>query len=133
MAHRLLHAEEMQNIRELSDFRGYWSRSPKYPRDNFGNDHVHMSVDVKYTWGNGQSEINYSSEFRAFVGSGPSDGNVDIDDTPKVRIDDFHLSFKAAFQKYFYDASDHALVISDISPKMGGRYEVRIRPNIEEP
>lgn len=133
MGRRLTDAEEMQNIRELSDFRSYWRNSSGYPEDNRFNDHVHIPVKLVYTWGNGQSEIEFSSEFRAFVGAGPNDGDVDIDDTKKVKIEDFHLSFKAAFQKYVYDHSDHALVISDASPKMGGKYEVRIKPNIEEP
>lgn len=133
MGRRLSDAKEVKNIIELSDFRSYWRSSPEYPQDNLFNDHIHMPVDVTYTWGNGQSEITFPSVFRCFVGAGPNDGDVDIDDTSKVRIEDFHLRFKAAFQQYTYDRSSHSLVISDTSPKMGGRYEVRIRPNIEEP
>lgn len=133
MGRRLSHAEEIQNIRELSDFRDFWRDSPEYPQENLANNHVRYPVEVVYTWGNGQSRVKFSSEFRAFVGSGPDDGMVDIEDTAKVSITDFHLSFKPAFQNYSYDPSDHSLLITDTSPKMGGKYEVRIKPNIEEP
>ena len=133
MGRRLSDAEESINIRELSDFRDYWQDSPEYPQDNIANDHIRYPVNVVYTWANEQSKIEFLSEFRAFVGSGPDDGTVDIDDTAKVRIEDFHLQFKPAFQKYTYDPADHALLISDTSPKMGGNYTVRIKPNIDEP
>jgi hypothetical protein len=133
MGRRLSNGEEMSNLRHLGDFREYWRESVAYPHKNFGNDRIHMPVDVVYEWGNGKSQVRFSSEFRAFVGSGPADGKVDIDDTSKIRIEDFHLQFSPAFQNYFYDATDKTLIISDSSPKMGGKYWVIIRPSIEEP
>lgn len=107
--------------------------SPEYPQQNYGNDHVRYPVDVIYTYADGRSKIEFSSEFCAFIGAGPEDGRVDIEDTAKVRIEEFHLRFSPAFQIYIFDEADHSLVISDSSPKMGGRYEVRIKPSIEEP
>jgi hypothetical protein len=133
MGQRLSDSEETDNIRHLSDFRAYWRNSSKYPKENFWNDHVHMPVEVIYEWGNGQSEIRFRSEFRAFIGAGPEDGTIDIDDTKKVKIEDFHLRFSPSFQRYFYNDTDKTLIISDSSPKMGGRYRLIIRPTIDEP
>lgn len=133
MTGRLSDSEKFNNIKELSDFREYWRESPEYPKENWGNNVVRYPINVIYTWGNEKSTIVFKSEFRAFVGSGPDDGRVDIDDTKKVSIDDFHLSFNPAFQIYTYDRVDHALIITASSAKMGGRYTVTIKPNIEEP
>lgn len=133
MGHRISEAEHIQNIRELSEFRNFWKDSPEYPRENIANDRVRYPVDVAYTWCNGQSSIEFSSEFQAFIGSGPDDGTINIDDTAKVCSEYFHLQFKPMFQKYTYNSSDHSLIIADSSTKMGGVYEVRIKPNIMEP
>lgn len=133
MGHWFLEGNVMDNIRQLGDFRRFWSSSSEYPNENYGNDHIHMPVDVIYEWGNGKSKIEFSSEFRAYIGSGPNDGDVNIDDTEKVRIEDFHLSFKAAFQKYEYDDDEKSLIISGSSLKMGGSYKIWVRPTILEP
>lgn len=133
MGRKLPESEKLHNIRELSKFRSFWRGSPDYPKDNLFNDSVRYPVDVTYTWENGRSEIEFSSEFRAIVGAGLSDGNIDIADITKVRIEEFHLSFKPAFQEYEYDRSDHSLLVSGESTKMGGKYQLRIKPNIEEP
>lgn len=133
MSGRLSDTEESNNIKELGDFREYWRESPEYPKENWGNNVVRYPVNVTYTWGNGKSKIEFKSEFRTFVGAGPDDGRVDIDDTKKVRIEAFHLSFNPAFQKYTYDRVEHALIITASSAKMGGRYAVTIKPDIEEP
>lgn len=133
MGVRLSGAEESKNIEELSRFREYWRDSPEYPSENFGNDRIRYPVNVTYTWGNGQSETTFSSQCYAFVGAGPRDGAIEIDGTEKIRADDFHLGFGPGYQNYVFDQSDKSLVISDKSPKMGGEYQVRIRPNIVEP
>lgn len=133
MANRVSDSAQSQNIRQLSAFRQYWSASSNYPGENHGNDHVHMPVTVIYEWADGRSRMEFSSEFRAYIGSGPKDGMIDIDDSAKVRIEDFHLRFNPAFQTYRFDKAQKTLSISDTSPKMGGRYCVIIRPAIEEP
>jgi hypothetical protein len=133
MGHLLSDSEQMQNITELGEFRKYWRASPEYPEENYCNDHVRYPVNVIYIWKNGRSKITFHTEFCAFIGAGPDEGMVDLDETSKVSVDTFHLRFRPAFQKYSYDRFDHSLVISDTSQKMGGRYEVRITPNIEEP
>ncbi|TPI54203.1 hypothetical protein FJ420_30645 [Mesorhizobium sp. B3-1-3] len=92
-----------------------------------------MPVDVVYEWADGRSRMEFSSILRVIVGSGPRDGDVDIDDTAKVRIEDFHLGFKAAFQKYKYDKTTKNLVVSASSPKMGGAYKVTISPSLQNP
>ena len=133
MGSRLSSSAESANIRQLSLFRSYWSDSPEYPDENFGNDHVQMPAEILYEWADGRSRIEFRSEFRAFVGAGPDDGTIDIDDTAKVRIEDFHLRFKPAFQNYKYNDVEKTLIISDTSPKMGGRYCIVIHPTIREP
>lgn len=133
MGQRLSIGTEALNIRELSKFRAYWSRSEDYPPENFGNNVVHVPVAVHYSWANGRAERTFTSTFRAFIGSGPSDGNVDIDDVNDVEIEEFHLAFKPGYQKYKFSERDHSLTISASSPKMGGRYTVKITPTIGGP
>jgi hypothetical protein len=73
------------------------------------------------------------AQLRAFNGSGPDDESIDLDDTAKVRIEDFHLSFKPMFQDYQFEEEDNSLTISAASPKMGGEYSVKVMPTREEP
>lgn len=133
MGRRLSIGDESLNIRELSSFRSYWSDSDEYPEQNFGNNIVRMPVSVTYTYAGGRSEINFTTELKIFVSSGPEDGQVDLDDTAKIRIEDFHLRFQPAYQDYSYDEQDHTLTISDSSPKMGGDYRVVITPTLATP
>lgn len=92
-----------------------------------------MPIVVIYNWTTARSPISFRSKLRAYVGSGPDDGRIDIDDTNKATIDDFHLQFHARWQKYRYDESDSALLISGASDKVGGDYSLRITPTIERP
>ena len=52
-------ALESQNIHQLGAFRGFWNRSAGYPRDNFGNDRIHMPVSVAYEWADGRSRLTF--------------------------------------------------------------------------
>lgn len=124
---------ESRSIREFGAFRRYWSQSGEYPEDNSGNNHVWIPIDAVYTWSAARSPLSFRSILRAYVGSGPDDGQIDIDDTEKVTIDNFHLRFQARWQDYRFDESDHALLISGSSDKMGGDYSIRVRPTIEPP
>ncbi|TXN27398.1 hypothetical protein [Methylobacterium sp. WL19] len=133
MGRKLSSNEESGNINRLSDFRNYWRDSPDYPIDNMANSTVHYPVDVEYNYDNGRSSKKFHSEMRIYVGAGPDDGRIDIDDTDKVDINSFHLSFNPAFQKYAYEKSDHSLVVTDSSDKMGGKYEVRMTPAMRKP
>lgn len=133
MAGRLSSGEATANIGELNKFRAYWRKSDGYPGENYGNDHVHMPVEVEYTWAGGRSKMTFETTFRAFIGSGPNDGSIDLDDTAKVRIEDFHLNFKPMFQDYQFDDDDNSLTIRDSSAKMGGKYSVKVMPTLEEP
>lgn len=133
MARRLSRGEESANIGELNKFRAYWSGSDEYPHENYGNDHVQMPVEVEYTWAGGRSKMTFETTFRAFIGSGPDDGSIDLDDTAKVKIEDFHLSYKPVFQDYQFDQDDNSLIISASSAKMGGEYSVKVIPTLAEP
>lgn len=124
---------ESRSIREFGEFRRYWNQSSGYPEDNFGNNHIWLPISAIYTWSAARAPLSFRSKLRAYVGSGPDDGQIDIDDTTKVTIDDFHLRFHARWQDYRYDDSDHALLISGSSDKMGGDYSVRVKPTIEPP
>jgi hypothetical protein len=124
---------ETRSIREFGAFRRYWGQSDEYPEENFGNNHIWIPIAAVYTWPISRAPLSFRSTLRAYVGSGPDDGQIDIDDTTKVKIEDFHLRFHARWQDYRYDESDHALVISGSSDKMGGDYSVRVTPTIEPP
>jgi len=124
---------ESRSIREFGEFRRYWSQSDEYPEDNFGNNHVWIPISAVYIWAAARAPLSFRSTLRAYVGSGPNDGQIDIDDTTKVAIDDFHLRFQARWQDYRYDEGDHTLVISGSSDKMGGDYSIRVMPTIEPP
>ncbi|MDK4738059.1 hypothetical protein PH547_04160 [Rhizobium sp. CNPSo 3464] len=133
MGRRLSDGEEMQNIRALGNFLRFWRESPEYPTENRGNDHIHFPIWVIYEWKKGGNhKKGFSSVFRVFVGSGPHDGTVDIDETAAIKITQYHLRFNPAFQKYEYDDGDHTLTISDTSEKMG-QYVVLIAPALEQP
>jgi hypothetical protein len=133
MPGRYSRADDSENIRQLSAFRAFWSQSDEYPEENYGNDRVYMPAEITYHWAGGRSKMTFTSVFRAHVGSGPYDGVVDIDDTAKVKIEEFHLRFNPSFQIYLYDEDTKTLTISGSSDKMVGRYEVEISPAIAEP
>lgn len=124
---------ESRSIGEFGTFRRYWNQSSEYPEENFGNNHIWMPISAIYTWPAAREPLSFRSTLRAYVGSGPDDGQIDIDDTTRVTIDDFHLRFQARWQDYRYDHCDHALVISGSSDKMGGNYSIRVKPTIEPP
>lgn len=121
------------SISELSAFRMYWRDSDGYPKENSGNDHIFMPVIVTYRWNDLTKKRQFSTVFRAAIGSGPEDGRVDLDEIDGVSIDDFHLRFVPRYQVYEFDATSSSLTISGTSGKMGGRYEVEITPKIPEP
>ncbi|MDQ4421794.1 hypothetical protein OOT33_15315 [Sphingobium sp. DEHP117] len=124
---------ESRSIREFGAFRQYWSQSVEYPDDNFGNNHVWMPISAIYSWPAVRMPLSFRSNLRAYVGSGPDDGQIDIDETTQVTIDDFHMRFHPRWQDYRFEESDHSLLISGSSGKMGGDYSVRVRPMIERP
>jgi hypothetical protein len=57
---------------------------------------------------------------------------IDLEETDRISIDDYHLRFLPAFQTYRFDEGDSALVVTGVS-KRGESYRVTIRPNIAEP
>lgn len=122
-----------RNIEELTRFRRYWRHSSEYPQENLANDHIYMPVGVSYSWGGEQASVRFRSIFRAYVGSGLKDGAIELDETVKIKVEEFHLSFTPSFQRYRYDLKSKVLLIKGSSAKMSGEYKVLIKPTISQP
>lgn len=120
------------SISALSDFRDYWRRSPEYPESNRGNDRVSYPVEVDYEIPIGGRAVLFDTRFTAYVGSGLEDGTLDLDETDRIGVDDYHLRFKPRWQTYRFEEADGTLVVEGVSAK-GDRYRVRIRPTIAAP
>lgn len=129
----LTDSEEMDNIRVLSDFRDFWRGSPEYPEENLFNIKVWYPVVVRYECADRKRNVTFQTRFDAFVGSGPDDGKIDLRETSKVSVNDYHLQFSPRFQTYEYDDEMHSLIITASSKKMGGAYKVVITPSMELP
>lgn len=130
---KLTEADEPNSFFQLSDFRNFWRRSPEYPEKNYGNDVVEYPVIVRYSCVDPKRDRTFATDFRAFIGSGPHDGIIDIGQVTGVSVEKYHLRFNPAFQHYTFDEASGSLVVTGSSPKMGGDYEVTITPSIEYP
>ncbi|TCR04079.1 hypothetical protein [Neorhizobium sp. JUb45] len=126
-------AEEKTSFLQLFEFREYWRHSSEYPERNYGNDVVEYPVIVRYSCVDPKRDRTFTTDFRAYVGSGPHDGVIDLDEAAGVSIDYYHLRFNPAFQRYTFDGSSGALIVTGSSSKMGGDYKVSITPAIERP
>jgi hypothetical protein len=128
----LSNGAQVLNIHQLSAFRSYWRDSREYPDENRGNNRVYLPVVVEYEIPTGGRRTVFETAFYAFVGAGPDDGTVDLEETDRISINDFHLRFLPAFQTYRFDDAEGTLIVTGIS-KTGKPYSVVIRPTIEEP
>lgn len=124
---------EKKSFSEFWEFRAYWRESSEYPKENIANTVVVYPVIVVYSCPDRTRNRTFHTQFRAFVGSGPDDGTIDIDAAGDVVIEDYHLSFKPAFQRYEFERKSGSLIISGSSPKMEGSYKVTITPTIAHP
>ncbi|MBY5785298.1 hypothetical protein HFN62_16400 [Rhizobium leguminosarum] len=125
--------DEISNIRQLSDFRDYWRESPSYPEENLYNIKVWYPVTVHYECADRKRNVTFETRFEAFIGSGPDDGKIDLRETRRVSVDEYHLQFLPRFQTYVHDEETHSLIITSSSKKMGGAYKVTIMPSMEKP
>ena len=117
-------ANETRNIQTVADFRSHWVAKQ-------------MKLHANYTGLCFKAQISYESPIRSIVdrtdvrislsGYG-TDGMIDISETHGMTVDDYHLRIIAAFGEYKLNPSSGELIVSNVSPKMGGKYSIRILP-----
>jgi hypothetical protein len=117
-------ANETRNIRAVADFRGHWNARQ-------------MKLPTKAAVSCFKAQISYESPLRSIVdrtdvrislsGYG-TDGMIDITETGRMTVDDYHLRIVAAFGEYKLNPSSGELIVSNVSAKMGGNYSIRILP-----
>jgi hypothetical protein len=108
----------MESKRRLYEFVHGWN----FPTNNAGNYWFRALVTF-----DGAKRARDETEVTVRV-AGYEDGAIEVRETRLLNTEDFHLGFKADFQKYEYDQEIGILVISGNSPKMRGPYRVEITP-----
>lgn len=116
---------ESRNIRALGDFRNYWETNGEPIAQNATG--LRFKAQVSYD--SPRRSIVQTTDVRIALRGYGTDGQIDIDETPRMDVDDFHLRANAAFGRYQLDEDSGELVVSGDSPeKMGGKYSIRILP-----
>lgn len=107
----------MKNIINLQDFFNF----NNLRSDSEGN--YKFSGKVEY-FSKIKNVVEYT-EVRIIM-HGYRGGKVSIAECGELNINEFHLDFEERYQNYEYDKDTKKLIIKGNSPKMRGKYEVKI-------
>ena len=109
----------MNSFLELSKFIEH----NKLESDPVGTCRITAYVDYESTVRSITTETNIT-----IMRHSVKDGNVELEEQPKMQADDYHLDLSAKWQDYKFLKESGKLKISGSSPKMGGNYAVTIVP-----
>lgn len=119
----------MQNFHEIYDFGDNWRGSKNFEVSPVG--HFTFVANVTY-----KSELRGTEREKCtvqIIRKGMQDGDINIFGKSTLQSETHHLGFSARWQTYKFDENDGALVINGDSPKMGGKYSVRLLPTGDKP
>lgn len=117
-------ANESRNIRAVADFRSHWTaKQMKLHTNGTG-----LIFKAQISYQSPRRSILEHADVRICLTGYGTDGTIDIFDTPKMTVDDYHLQFVAAFGEYKLNSSTGELIVSNESAKMGGNFSVQILP-----
>ena len=120
----------MSNFDELHLFNQKWRGSDNFQSNNVGN--LFFRANIIYTSVKFGVE-SHDCSVQIILSSGITDGNIEIYSSDSLQAETHHLGFMQNYSSYQFDQKESAIVILGKSPKMGGKYSVRIVPNGKEP
>lgn len=115
----------MKGLMAVTDFRELWDGTDNFKVMSAG--HLFFSANIIYTSAKRGEEHSINSV--QIIRNGVGDGNVNIADGDELDSETHHLGLNYKFQNYSLDPSDNSLLIEGSSPKMGGKYSIKILPN----
>ncbi|MTZ13927.1 hypothetical protein GNE00_09270 [Pseudomonas sp. JL972] len=119
----------MSAFSEIYDFGQEWRDTENFQVMPTGN----YLFSAKITYKSASRGTERADCTVQIIRNGIQDGEINIYANGNLQPDTHHLGFSEKWQRYQFDNNDGALVISGNSPKMGGKYSVRISPNGLEP
>ena len=119
----------MSNFTEIYDFGEEWRDTRNFQVSPVG--HYLFAARISYT-SKARGTEREDCTVHIFRHS-MQDGDISIYSNGILQPETHHLGFSAKWQDYEFDRNDGAFVVNGDSPKMGGKYTVRIYPNGEEP
>lgn len=115
----------MSSITEIAKFGSAWQEKKGFLVDASGT--YKFAARIKYVSPRQGTQIETLDV--KIIRNGNEDGRISIDEGNTLNAATHHLDFSADYQKYRFDESAKALVVSGTSPKMGGSYTVSLLPS----
>ena len=89
--------------------------------DNYGN--ATFNGKIRYEF---RGQVLLSNTIVKIIRNGYDDGKISLTETDELNINFLHLDFTPDYQKYQYNSDEHSLNIIGSSPKMSGKYSIKI-------
>lgn len=119
----------MSAFSEIYDFGDEWRNTTNFQVMPVG----HFLFAAKITYKSMSRGTERADCTVQIIRNGMQDGEINIYANGDLQSETHHLGFSEKWQNYEFDNNDGALVVTGNSPKMGGKYSVRISPNGLEP
>lgn len=119
----------MSAFTEIYDFGEEWRKTKNFQVMPTGNFLFAANITYK-SLARGTEREDCTVQI---IRNGMQDGEINIYANGDLQSETHHLGFSEKWQNYEFDNNDGALVVTGNSPKMGGKYSVRISPNGSEP
>ena len=89
--------------------------------DDYGNATFHGKIQYEF-----KGQILLSNTIIKIIRNGYDDGKISLSENDELNINFLHLDFTPDYQEYSYNSNEHSLNIIGSSPKMSGKYSIKI-------